>query len=406
MDLSSQDKSTKITDYQYVNTIITNRTNEPITAEYNDTRNHNILGVGSDFKIALTRAKIPLDGIPLFLFEEDKYFISFGLSTDDDEIKPTETGFVLNTRIVQYRPYSDKGIASFHNKFPVFYVSDFIDMVNKELEVLWNNVFADVNYEPTLGWDGAAFNYSIISPPRFSYDAGSNLLSFLAPTNADTGLLNKPTSCFYPTDRLGIKLLMSANLWNFFNGFSSNHYVDGLPAPNQALQYHLNIKVNAIAGRNVVSRITDVVQTTGLLKYSLDYYAIYQDYSSVSSFKQFVKLVITSNIHVVREVILRNDVQGIPNSQEILTDLEFLEFLGSQHRLNAFNLPRSQWRYHDLKDSGPIQRFDLRVFVEYRNGVQIILPILPGEEFSAKFVFERKWHNDLYQISDNQVGPY
>jgi hypothetical protein len=202
---------------------------------------------------------------------------------------------------------------------------------------------------------------------------------------------------------------MSSELWNFFNGFSSTHYVDGNPNPNENLRYHLNIKVVSQKRSQVTGRITEVVKPLGgvpVVKYGSDYYRLPQDYSSVSTFKQFVKLVITSNVHVVREVVLRNDIDGVPRSQEMLTDLEFLEFLGSEHRLNAFNLPRSQWRYHDIKDSGPINRFDLRIFIEYRNQEQIILPILPGEEFSAKFVLERKWNNELYQVSHDSYGPY
>jgi hypothetical protein len=397
-------QSNKITDHYYANVIIKNDSDRIITAEYDSTRDIAILGQQNDFKIALIRAKIPLDSMPLFLFEDLKYYISFGLSSNPDPLKPHATNNILEPKEIQYIPYNNQPILGFELTKPVFYYSEFLEMINTQLEALWEEAIVDANYIPIFN-----ANYVSTAPPFFRFNQLSNIIELVCPRNNKTNP-GDPECPFYPTNLNGIKILMSSPLHVFLNGFASTYYselgVTGVPPIPPSLvpvtlTYHLNIRTTF---KDLGTTVTDF-ETENDLYPAGDYLCITQDYSSISAFRQFVKLVLTSTLSVAKESLLISGQGGTPQTLEVLTDLEFLDFAPAIHRQNAFLIPRAEWRFQDIKDSGPLRRFDIKVFVQYRNSRELIrLPILPGEEFSAKFAFVRRKHNELKQITDDMYA--
>jgi hypothetical protein len=50
----------------------------------------------------------------------------------------------------------------------------------------------------------------------------------------------------------------------------------------------------------------------------------------------------------------------------------------------------SEWRFFDMHNDGPIQLFDLQVFVDYTTGENEIVLVPPNEEFFLKLHFKLK----------------
>jgi hypothetical protein len=403
----SQLNTKKLTDHVYVNTLIKNEGDFPIRAEYQDSRSLNILGVSADFKVALVRAKIPLDNVPIMLHQPSTYYLSFGLSDNADPASPHNVTEVLEPIEIPYHSYSKftYNNLGFENERPIYYVSEFLDGLNVALATKWIEAKSNLNYDNALG------EFSASRPPFFWYNPKSNLIEFVCPKR-DAESPSGPAIPFYPTDRTGVKLLISTELHTLLNGFPSRYYgEEGNVTNGINLPYHLDFKFYPPVGEDPVLDAAEISQVvsglqingTSIDSFNNGYTQIAQEYSSVSAFRQFVKLLFTSSIHLHKEIFMRAGSGSKAESLEILTDLEFLDYTPPHQRLNAFNIPQGEWRYHDLKDEGPLNRFDLKIYIVYRNGQSYPLIIAPNEEFSAKWMFSRKNHNSLYQISHSDT---
>lgn len=376
-------QSNKVTDYYYTNVLINNDSDNIIVGNYNTTQNVPILGEIQDFQMAVVRLRVPMSNVPLFLYESNKYFIAFGLSVPPNG--PGDTANIISKTEVPYVDASDplQPITGLANERPVYYYSDWLDMVNAALETVWNSAFTFPIYAVAL----AGLNQA--SVPYFRYVCDSGCIELVIPSRADG------TSAFFPSNPTGIKILMTSALFNFFNGFPAYYYGEDGPsaifAPTPpALTYHLNIRTDPKLQTNLPQM--------GTLPPGL-YYCIKQDYSSISSFQQVARIILTTTIAVIKETILSESKEGLPQKLEVLTDLE-VEATDNILKEDIIFNPAGKWRFHNFKDQGDLRRLDLRVLVQYNNLKIIPLTLLPGKHINCKLAFVRRLHNDLKQITD------
>jgi hypothetical protein len=401
--------SNKLTDFFYANIIINNdNTDKNIEATYTSTQNLPLIGRQEDFEMRVVRFKIPMGTVPLFLYKSNTYYISIGKGVDradpsliSDVVAPIEVQF---TQKFQADPNMPKVYQQ-----GVYAIEDFLREVNDAIGEAWINILAP------------------IVPTSFPYiKLVNNAFEFVMPlvSNATVGGdLTNVYSEWFPIKQDGYRLLMSAPLYTLFEGFSSYRWsavtglVDTGGTSYPELQYAITIndysvkdvfQVPTAPGQynNTGNRVdfyntllqggADVAEQQGV-----DYFHCYkQGQSSVYAWLQASRILITSSMSVVREAILIAKDDNRPERLELLTDFFIEQNNLVSHREYIYYNDQGNERYMNLKDEGPLRRVDMRVFIEFEQGALIPLFIMPGAEINLKLGFRRKWHNDLYQISD------
>jgi hypothetical protein len=461
--------SDKTTNNIYANVTIANNTKENIRADYETTQGYPILSEQNDFELRVLRFRIPMSSVPSFLFERGKYFIGYAFGQDEygDPFRVGDPSYVPFNPEVIHKPTSgntlrlggyvraDFGIFGQEEvKFTpgatqrsdktqlfdpgyrdaVYHIEDFLAMVNRALRAGWLRLKAAIRSNNGLG--GAAdpvMNqfypyaqnnnandgpYITLEDAKFvlnlpMYEDGDNFVHLFEPSGqANTNATNPGA----PAPRMaGIKLLMSAPLYRFFNGFPGfNFGVGGIDGSNpdrtssvpgtepNALNY--GILVYDPSGCQVKlcpSQVDENVTVDGNTDLNRTLQRYPQEQSSVFAFGRATRLVVTTTMALTKEIDLRNDVSGLnPRQFEVLTDFIIpQDSVISNREPVVFNDPGNE-RYYDLKGGGVLSRVDLRVLVEYLDGRLIPLLLAPGEELTMKLNWHRKPPNELKQITD------
>jgi hypothetical protein len=384
-------RSNKITDYYYLNTLIANTTDEVKRVEYETTQNLPILGEIQDFKMAVARMKVPLANVPIMLFEDNKYFMSLALPDGSD---PGSIRDDLPRVELIYFPASNpiNPTPGLEGLSPIYNYQHLIEMVNIALRDLWQTAFTNAAYTGPGGPLSLYPNPAIY--PYFRYNCDLGCIELVC------GLTTDDRAVFYPgQEDNGIKLLMSTKLYHLFHGYASYHHgsrgipnLDNPTPPGEPpLTYSLWFYVE---NKDIVDLPTFTGHPTG------PYSCSKQDFSSIHSFQQVTRVILTTTIALVRETILGEDNGGVPIKLEILTDLE-LEPNDGRIKENVYYNPSGDLRWHNFKDQGDFRRFDLKVFVQFVDGTIVPLTILPCDEVNVKLAFKRRKHQTLYQITDS-----
>lgn len=394
----------KLTNYIYSNIFLNNNSKEAITAEYITTQDLPILTEQQDYQMRIVRLKIPMSAVPLFRFKPDSYFLSIGWTTSGGTPDTLET--VLPPNQVLFVPSISKDVPLTHFGSPydmaVFNVEDFLLMVNSALDVAWANLIA--NPPPWLPVEYLDVDFA----PYFTYDCEHNCIHVILPALPMNAEYPSP---FYPdlcgTGLPSLVLLMSSDLQSFFNGFQGFYYGPkgvtttgfvNFPNLNWSIYFNAN-QSNMVTlpafGDCKARTVNEVPQTT----------------SSTYSFQQVSRLIITTNIALVREsVLIKTDNtnvnangSGLPLRLEVLTDFEIPQDASAYHQYIYYNGDDTE-RWHNIKDSGDLRRIDLKVFIQWQDLSVMPLFIAPGHEVNVKLGWRRKLNNKEYQISD--LTPY
>jgi hypothetical protein len=387
--------SNKLTDYLYANIIINNELqNRNILAQYSSTQNLPLIGKQEDFEMRVVRFKIPMATVPLFVYNEDKYFISVARGVtrenpaDFEVLNQFGTGIPIEKVEVPFisaRSPDD-------NQMPVPYergiysIKDFLFMLNTAMRTLWLQVEG-----PTLA-----------SYPYFRYDECCGTFELVMPTEtipAVEGVPQHQQSQFYPQNPTGYRLLLSSPLYTLFSGFSAYKlsFRNGFEGDTD-LMYALS--VNSFSCKEIAQ--CDEPYAFNLPdEQSAQFYHCYkQAQSSVYAWLQASRIVVTSSMSVVREAILLGADDNRPERLELLTDFHIEQNNDVGHKEYIYYTDSGTERYMNIKDEGPLRRIDMKIFIEFEQGILVPLYIAPGAECNLKLGFRRKWHNDLYQISD------
>jgi hypothetical protein len=197
---------------------------------------------------------------------------------------------------------------------------------------------------------------------------------------------------------------MSSELQGFFNGFQSFYYgpngtrdTTGTAYPDLNWGLYFNSDPNDLMtlpqfGNCPARSVNEVPQTS----------------SSTYAFQQVSRIIITTNIALVRESILiktdntsvdQSSRGGNPLRLEVLTDFEIPQDAAAQNQYIYYNGVDNE-RWHNIKDSGDLRRIDLKVFVQFQDLSITPLFIAPGHEVNVKLGWRRKINNREFQITD------
>lgn len=390
--------SNKLTDYLYANISVGNSGSSNIRAEYSSTQNLPLIGQQEDFEMRVVRFKVPMASVPLFVFRPGRYYVGFGLGVDADAPSLiTDLTTAVEVRHTAMHgpdpqmptPYQD-GIYS---------IKDFLRDVNRAIREAWLEINPGADVYPYIKLDECCKIFELVMP--IFREVGGNHYE----------------SLFYPVDSTGYRLLMSPALYALFEGFCAYKWpfhtgvvaVDGTARPE--LVY--GIQVNSISAKDifappVVPKATPPFANEGEPaqfynddEQRADFFHCYkQNQSSIYAWLQASRIIITSSMSVVREAILAPDDDNRPERLELLTDFIIEQDNDNSHREYVYYNDTGNERYMNLKDEGPLRRIDMKMFIEFEQGILVPLYIMPGNECSIKLGFRRKWNNDLYQVSD------
>ena len=420
----------KLTEHHYANLFVRNTENKEIVASYSSTQNLPLLGHQQDFEVLITRLKIPMSAMPLFLFEENEYRIGLGVyqvSGDDLQYETTQPENIEQVNnLVKLRPHFTPNL-SFNNDFErgVYSYSEFLRQVNFALLDAWIEVFSgwQANISPffellqfngigafiTNGSDeiDAIKNASLFAP-YFKIDECCNKITFVSPiyelsvANSCIDLFdaNYEATFLNPGERYRLRVTMSPKLYSFFNGFSAF-----TTRPNPNVPADANIFLNHDIDYD--NNIKEVACVTGG---PTRIHTQIQDQPSLFSWQKASRILIGSTMSIVKEAVLIEGDSGAPSRLEVLTDYAFEQDNTLSNKEYIYFNDQGAERWYNIKDEGPLRRFDFNIYVEYppvkypgdTNAVSRILPLLiePGQEVNVKMKFRRKKFNETFQISD------
>lgn len=436
---SGRGESNKVTNHVYANVAINNvpkagTASEPILAEYLVEQNQPILSHQEDFQLRVVRFKIPMSEVPLFIYEPDTFYISICIVEENSNFPLNDPRRVVHSDILVPREIRHEEQIAVHNeakdrirgyKDGVYHVNDFLRQVNRELRSLWDQALTLPQYVNIITGTGGSF---VNEYPRLNFSTAQNRFYFELPLRSDTGPVY--TSMFYParydndlpdpSPRQSIRILMSAQLYTLFNGFPAFQFGpnginnNGIFIPELTHGLSLEHHRGTICRQDTIAYgyqtglppgttpeiSTNGVPTDNLLPYP--YQCIYQEQTSIYAWQRSSRILLASSMGFVKETAVFNDSDGTPRTFEVLTDFAIQQDSNNSPREYIYYNDQGGMRYIDTKSTGVLSRIDIKVFIEYDNGVRLPLFIAPRMEVNIKLAFDRKDHNTIKQISNSE----
>ncbi len=372
----------KSSDYGYLNVIINNDTDNFINAEYNQQQNEPILTEMNDWQTSVVRFKIPTAAVPLFIFEDDSYYIGFSIG---------DLYIHSEVKEIQYKNSAlYKAIGNPQNRY-IFYYNHFISLVNDALVELWNDISILAPYIPIITPNLLLSNHA----PYFALDANSEyLLLHLPVINQIPGPAVEWYSPFSKINILQqfINLHMNNKLFYFFSGFNASFSPNGLDNDIR-INYTFDV-INYLNSNTIITKDYFAPNQTTQANYNI----IRQDYASLFLWQTLTRILITTTVPMDKEAILTRNNDGQQVKQEIFTDYE-IPPTQKGLREYIFFFPQGDVRYSNFKSTGWLDRFDIRIY--YQTKDLTIYPVLipPTFEISLKIEFKRRKSKNLLQHS-------
>lgn len=393
----------KLTNHVYSNVLINNNTDKSLRAEYSTVQDIPILGDQQDYKLKVSRFKIPMTNVPLFKFKDGAYRFTWGYQpkTAPPSNVFTEIGQVYTVQFIPALSQSNDLLTVDPYDRAVFNISDFLEMINFKLAQMWTNLLANLT-EPgeilETDW-GPPPGLAVNNPPTFVYDCEENCIKFRQPVN--------PSAQDYPQIFSSIfdcgdgdqqfRLLMSEELWSFFNGFQADYYGESgiIDLSGGGIPYSFS------AGLRFLRGSIDEETAFGPCPPYEFMMTVPQTVSSIYAFQQVTRIIVTTNLSLVKEsVLIESETSGNPVRFEVLTDFELQPSNTINHNEPVYYYGDDSDRFYNIKDSGPLYKLDIGIFVQWKSGERTQLYIAPGESVYMKLHFERKFANNNYQITD------
>lgn len=363
----------KDTDNIYLNVFIPNTTNEVIPAEYMVQQSRPILDNMNDYEAGIVRMKIPTVSIPLMIFEDNEYWMSFVIGENDTNLLPP----MVVTLLQQYKSNDLLGFPYSHY---VYYYSQFLGCVNQILQLLWNQAIADANYQVIIPANLINQRFA----PHFEINGTTSFLNFIAPVDPTNNIVY---NCPFHSD--GIRLVMSNKLFYFFSGFPSKFYSRGMIAGDTRLRYKLQLDGNKF------NNIRIVKQWFAQNEYQAC--QITQDSGSLHLWNTLTRVFITSSILLEKEYVLIRDESSVPKKFEIITDFELpYDSSDKDLRENIYVQP-TVVRYMNFKSGGSLDRIDIKIYFQTKDLTVFPLNIPTGFEVTCKLHFRRRLNRNLKQ---------
>ena len=195
---------------------------------------------------------------------------------------------------------------------------------------------------------------------------------------------------FYPINPDGINIIMNNSLFSFFIGFSNQRFNGGINGDTD-LTYKLQLNINP--SNNIIIPAFYGANT------SFNMIIVKQDYPSLFSWQQLSKILVkSSSLLLEKDYIVAKNLNNLI-SVEIIADFEIPQSTREQ-RDDILYQPQGNLKYLNFKNSGELQKLDIRVIAQYKD--LTIHPILlpPGFFISLKLKFKRRIAFNLLQHDD------
>lgn len=317
-----------MSNYKYINVELFNNTPQPVPAIYSVNYVQPIVIDSHNYKFACVRFSLPSTLLPLFLFQNNSYYVTLSHNGSDF------------TSVVNYVSHSPISVYP----QPVFHYQEFLTMINTAYTQSFNNLITTFPGLVTLA-------------PYLSYDATTELCTFWVPID-------------YVVNTVSV--FMNSNLYSFFNNFNVQVYGYNLPTRKdvQLLVQNNNNNTNG-----------------SYYTFPQEYTALYY----FNDLRKIIFVTATNISSEVNSVNI-NDFSGQTLWTPSLTDFEIVLSGDTSNYQGTIQYQPggTLYRYIDINTNEPFRKFDLRVQVEYRDGSHYDLYIEPGEIVSCKFLLERK----------------
>lgn len=400
----------KLVEYVYSNVLINNNTNNSVAAFYNETQDIPILSNQQDFQLRVVRLKVPMSSVPLFLYEPGKYYLGIGITDPQaptlpicpdgvitDISGPYEVGFCPDSA-----PFSVPIVSTSQYINSVHNYESFLAQINITLQTAWSAIFGVAPYTDYTSTLYPAPLDADNTAPYFRLKECANCFEFVFPRGTVDSPNGTSSPWFSSETGVGLRLVMSAPLYSLLNGFTGYYFgPDGIiPTGSNTVIPELNY------GLSIDVKTQDIYEYPASLSTDAPtvYFVKTQEQSSLYAWQTASRIIITTNLSVVKESVLIGENQGKPVRLEVLTD-----FTIPQTGIDSIN----EYLYYDnvdsdrwinLVDMGALRRMDLKVFVQFADLQLMPLIIYPNHEFNIKLGFRRKLKNDTYQNTSKQLG--
>ncbi|HMG17002.1 MAG TPA: phage minor capsid protein [Saprospiraceae bacterium] len=365
-------------------TIIVGQIPEP--SHYDTTKNIAILDKCSDYYCSVLRFSIPLDTVPLLIMP-----IVPATVTQNPQPNPNLTPFIVGIRYaginypiqLQYIPRNSliapiQNIVNQQVITPYYYVYQYQELI----ETINIAIAAAYAASPIP----ALFAPTILTAPYFFLDPANNLISLIVPT-IWTDIFGPPLTS-QPT--IYINTLLETYLDSFNYTFFGADQPDGrdyefllsapfIPTPDQIF-YPPNYFL--VPGFNPIL-----------------FYRFTQEYSVLEYWTSLRKILITSNTLSNNPEFVPSDDNINSNSVQFPILMDFvpqIEQSSGTSRSLVYYTPSAQYKLNDLLSDQPLQKIDIRVYWQDRDGNIYPLEISAFQQAELKIGFFRK---SLYKES-------
>lgn len=294
----------------------------------------------NEWELGIVRFQIPSTFIPSFFYNPEwEVTLFYGLNKATAPII-----YDLGSYNVNLGPYA--------NLKPIYNVTDFILMVNTAYKVAAGVLTGLVG--------------SLIDPPQFLFDAGSGIITLLA-----------PKLLFDTTLNIGY-IGMNSSLYEYFRSISALYYKD----------------TNPLYNGNFIFRVYETLTNTETIN-SIVYYKMIGETSTIDNWEVLTQIVISCNSVPVTPEMRAVGSGATPLVKAILTDFNFVGLLNNNLDIQFYNQGNIRW--YDMVSAHELTTFDLEF--NWKDVKGNIYPIYIGANQSAniKICFRKKGRFDPYE---------
>lgn len=380
---------------------------DPVTSDYGVTKTEPILLNCSDYYCSVIRFTIPLDAVPLLICP----------------IVPNQPNSNLTPMIIGIQLDPSGSPASFFSQNLIYSPQNILGLPplvppvqNQPLQVITPYYYIN-SYQNLVDMFNVALNaaytfsglkaiFPFFLPPYFEFNPATSLFSLIVPnffTELIAPLLSQP--------RIFINIPSATFLFSF-------DLFDNISVPGQINPFGNDFYFLTEAEESfkfyppgvVVPTPTSPIGVGAALPADSFYYKFTQEYSVLEYWTSIRKILIFSNtIPVKNEYVpatnnlvngVNVDQSGVNVSYPILTDfVPNVSFIAGESRSIAYYVPQSQYRLIDMVSTNPLQKIDIRIFWEDREGNLYPLQISNFQQASLKIGFFRKTLYNATQLT-------
>lgn len=352
-------------------------------AEYDDQRTQNIINNAGDYLMSVVRFSIDASHIPLFVcpviydpvtptnINNTPYTITLKYNNID---YTRNVQFIPNTKYYFNLPNAPTINGSQDDDseyYYVWYYSSFLDMVNRTIEKIYNDI-SNIDH-----------NLQNLEIPYFQFDVNSGLISLVVPDIVYGATTDKIYRTQFDINGNPIISPQPINTIQIFCNSRLYHFFDGIPT-------YLTNSINSVSYRQFLFLITDLHNNTINNKLVLS-----QEYQNIGGWNSLSSIVFITSFLPIQHEYIPNIVDGLvePGSSYRTTLTDFVpdvsDKIGSNRGRFHYN-PSAQFRMIQLKSSSSINRIDIKMFWTDKFNKLHQMRISNGETNSVKLMFVKK----------------